>query len=216
MKVIFTYDRKEDIWCLLNRGAGSTNSNSPFPTEAYKKLISQYGEKPNEEDTSKFIDQYLLDKSIDIQEVVERYQKDFDQVSEVFQKRAEKIFGLELKKDITAYLTVNNRCPYDIEGNLFFVSVPANSSTRIAMHELWHFYTWYKFGSVWQGKLGNQKYNDIKEALTVLLNVECKDLLPEGVLDNGYPQHKELREEILRIWNGEKDIEKLWDRVAHN
>ena len=78
------------------------------------------------------------------------------------------------------------------------------------MHELWHFYTWQRFGSDYETRLGKQKYNDIKEALTVLLNIECADLFPEGMTDNGYPQHKELREKIVGIWKDTKDIEKVW------
>ena len=67
------------------------------------------------------------------------------------------------------------------------------------MHELWHFYIWYKFGAEWTEKLGNQKYEDLKEALTVLLNAECNDLFPYGKEDAGYAQHKELREEIKKL-----------------
>jgi hypothetical protein len=82
------------------------------------------------------------------------------------------------------------------------------------MHELWHFYTWQVFGREWENKLGKQKYNEIKEALTVLLNVECKNLLPEGITDNGYPQHKELREKIVVEWEKDKNIEKLWGKLV--
>ncbi len=81
------------------------------------------------------------------------------------------------------------------------------------MHELWHFYTWYRFG-LYEEKIGKQRYNDIKEALTVLLNVECKDLLPEDKQDNGYEQHKELREQILQIWSRDKNIENLWKKIV--
>lgn len=77
------------------------------------------------------------------------------------------------------------------------------------MHELWHFYTWYKFGFEWEEKLGKEKYNNLKESLTVLLNVECVNLLKEKVYDNGYPQHQELRKNILKIWNKNKDIDYL-------
>jgi hypothetical protein len=78
------------------------------------------------------------------------------------------------------------------------------------MHELWHFYTWYGLGSDQEEKLGKEKYNEIKEALTVLLNVVCKDLLPERVIDSGYPQHQELRQQIVEFWNKDRDVHKLW------
>ncbi len=82
------------------------------------------------------------------------------------------------------------------------------------MHELWHFYTWYGLGIDQEEKLGKAKYNDLKEALSVLLNVECKDLMSEGKHDKGYPQHAELREQILHFWENEKDIRKLWDYIT--
>ncbi|HEY4501916.1 MAG TPA: hypothetical protein VJJ20_02520 [Candidatus Paceibacterota bacterium] len=78
------------------------------------------------------------------------------------------------------------------------------------MHELWHFYTWHGLGAEQEEKLGEQRYNDLKEALTVLLNVECKDLMPDNAEDTGYPQHKNLREEMLRYWGKERNIVKLW------
>lgn len=90
------------------------------------------------------------------------------------------------------------------------MSVPGFSARRIAMHELWHFYTWYGLGVDQEERIGKQKYNDLKEALTVLLNVECKDLLSEGTIDAGYPQHKEIRENILQYWRKDRTINNLW------
>ncbi|MEY2640919.1 MAG: hypothetical protein RL150_312 [Candidatus Parcubacteria bacterium] len=82
------------------------------------------------------------------------------------------------------------------------------------MHKLWHFYTWYAFGSTQEERLGKQKYNDLKEALTALLNVECRDLLPEGVADTGYPQHQELRQQILAYWETDKDTRNLLKYIS--
>lgn len=81
------------------------------------------------------------------------------------------------------------------------------------MHELWHFYTWQVFGKD-EERIGKEKYNEIKEALTILLNVECKDLLEEGKEDKGYRQHQELRATILQFWNEKKDIRKLWNALV--
>lgn len=207
MKVTFEYVQEKDIWCLETYGKRSMNSSNQ--TEVYKKLITQYGDSPIKEEMELFIETYYLENKILIRDIVEQYQKRWDAVSSEYQKRAEQIFGVRLPSDVHAYITINNRCPYSVEENMFFVSVPSYP-VKTAMHELWHFYTWYAFGKEQEEVLGKQKYNDIKEALTVLLNVECKDLLPEGVEDKGYLQHVEIREKILAFWDKEKDIKKLW------
>lgn len=213
MKLNFKYDKEKDIWCLINKGPSSINS--PFPTGVYKKFLEQFGDNPNKENISSFINSYLKENNYNVSKFLEKYQKDFSLISEEFYKIAEKIFELSLKdKEITSYLTINNRCPYNIQENWFFTSINKLSPIRSIMHELWHFYTWYKFGDREQ-QIGINKYNDIKESLTVLLNIECKSLLPEGTTDNGYPQHQELRKKIIKLWQEKPDINYIWDKIIN-
>jgi len=208
MQSHFTYNRDKDVWCLLNKGKSSNNSQTA--TKVYEELVAAEGNDPTPEAVSKFIDAHIANKGIDIPGLITKFENDWSAVADEYHKRAERVFGKTLSQDVTAYLTVNTRCPYSIENNFFFVSVLNASARKTIMHELWHFYTWQRFGSDYEARLGKQKYNDIKEALTVLLNIECTDLLPEGVTDTGYPQHKELREKIVTIWKDTKDIEKVW------
>lgn len=209
MKITFTYEKQKDIWCLMNYGKGSINSNTP--TKVYEKLVSLYGENPSEEKVSEFIDIHTKENNIDIEKYITDYQKEWEQIADTFYEKAESIFGVKLESDVIVYLSINNRCPYSIAESNFFVSVPSYSMRKTLMHELWHFYTWYKFG-VSQEILGKQKYNKLKEALTVLLNFEFKDQLGD-IQDTGYPEHQELRARILEIWNEEKDINKLWNKL---
>ncbi len=213
MQLNFTYKKDEDIWCLLNKGKSS--NNSPNPTKAYEQLINFAGKNPDERSTSKFIDTYIADNKIDINKRIKEYQKDFEDISDEFQNIAEKVFGVSLLEDITVYLTINNRCPYSLKENLFFVCLSNNSALQTVMHELWHFYTWYKFGADEQERIGPEKYNDIKEALTVLLNIECNHLLPEGIEDTGYPQHQELRNQILELWKENPHIDFIWNKLTN-
>lgn len=212
MQVNFTYNKDKDIWCLLNKGKSSNNSQNP--TKQYEQLVAKYGENPTVENVADFIDEYIVENNIDIQKRTADFQKDWENVSSEFQKRAEVIFETSLPNSITAYLTINSRCPYSIQDNFFYVSLQPNQATRTVMHELWHFYTWYGLEANQEEKLGKQKYNDLKEALTILLNVECKDLLPEGVVDTGYPQHQEIRERILKYWEKDKNIKNLWNYLV--
>ena len=59
-------------------------------------------------------------------------------------------------------------------------------------------------------KIGNRKTSDLKEALTVLLNLEFKDLW--FVQDMGYDMHKELRDFISKQWKKKKDFNILLDK----
>ena len=212
MQINFTYNKDKDIWCLLNKGKSSNNSQNP--TKQYEQLVHKYGENPTVENTASFVDEYIIENNIDIQKRVVDFQKDWENVSVEFQKRAEAIFGTSLPNNFTAYLTINSRCPYNIHENFFYVSLQSPQARRTAMHELWHFYTWYGLGTDQEEKLGKQKYNDLKEALTVLLNIECKDLLPEGAVDTGYPQHQEIREKILEYWDKDKNMGNLWNYLV--
>ncbi len=212
MQINFEYSAEKDIWCLRNKG--SSSRNNPNPTNIYTLLISQYGENPTEEMTALFIDAYCKENHLDMEEYITTYRTDWETISHEYEQRASTLFKTTLPHEITAYLTINNRNPYDIAANLFYVSVPAQSSRRTIMHELWHFYTWYGLGPDQEKILGSERYNELKEALTALLNVVCADLLPEGVSDVGYPQHKALRAHILDLWTQEQNIHSLWNRLA--
>ncbi len=189
---------------------GKSSNNSPNPTTVYQELVAKVGDNPNEATTSSFVDEYLKTNNLRPETFVVSYQKQFSDISTDFQAIAERIFGVALNRDMTAYLTINTRCPYDLKEGSFFVSMSGKSPIRTMIHELWHFYTWEKFGTGWDISVWEKKFNDIKEALTVLLNIECKHLMPEGVEDKGYPQHKELRDKISELWKQNPDIEYIW------
>ncbi len=212
MNINFIYCKEKDIWCLLNKGKSSNNSSNP--TKQYELLVAECGDNPTQNDTATFIDKYITQNKIDVRKYAENFQTDWEIISNEFQKRAETIFGINLPANITAYLTINSRCPYNIKENLFYVPLSPNQVRKTAMHELWHFYTWYGLGVDQEEKLGKEKYNELKEALTVLLNVECGDLLPEEIIDTGYPQHQELREKILDHWRKDKNIQNLWGHLV--
>lgn len=175
MNVDFLYSKEKDVWCLLNKGKSSNNSSEP--TSVYQELVSEAGENPNEADTAAFIDKYLKENKVDIEKLIQEYQRSFDGISADFKVRAEKVFKVSLNSEIKIYLTTNTRCPYSIEEGWFFVSMSKPNSMLTMMHELWHFYTWERFGSSELEQMGKEKYNDIKEALTVLINTECEHLL---------------------------------------
>lgn len=208
MKLKFIYNEDNDIDCLLSKGPGSNNQPG-LQTKTYAELLKFTSDVADKEKVREFVRKYVHDHGLDLQKIAAKLQENWDKIAIEFQKRAERIFGISLNEDITAYLTITGRFPYNIERNLFFVSVLRDNVNSIAMHELWHFYTWYKFGKDQIAKLGSQKYNDLKEALTVLVNEECTDLM-NGEMDKGYLQHKELREKIVNFWVKDKNMDNLW------
>ncbi len=212
MKITFKYDLNKDVWCLLNYGKESTNSQ--IPTKVYEKLVFQFGENPTNEEVEIFLEKYYKENKIDIGKCIISYQQEWDKISDKYKNKSEKIFGVQLKNEVIVYLTANNRCPYNIPENFFFVSVSNTTMRKIVMHELWHFYTWFKFGVTEEEKIGKQRYNETKESLTVLLNVEFPDLM-NGLIDSGYPQHQEIRNKILDIWKENKNMEDLWEKLAN-
>jgi len=170
--------------------------------------MADSGGNPTNKSVSAFIEKYILENGINLQEYIANYQKDWAGIEKEYQKRAEAIFQTKIPENITAYLTINNRCPYNIEKNYLFVPVPASSVRRTIMHELFHFYTWHAFGEkLMKRGVSKEKLNDIKEALTVIFNIDFSDLM-NGDIDRGYPQHQELRAEIGRLWSQSKDITK--------
>lgn len=212
MNIFFTYDRAKDIWCIANKGKAS--NNSPKPTKIYELLEAKHGSNPTEETIGGFINSYLQENNISTLESINQYEAEWREVADEYHQRAEAIFEIKLPEEITVYLTINNRCPYNIAENLFYASFPSESVRLTIMHELWHFYTWYGLGVDQEEKLGKETYNDLKEALTVLLNEECADLMPEGIRDNGYPQHSELRTEIQKLWTEKRDISWVWNKIS--
>ncbi|HQT83031.1 MAG TPA: hypothetical protein PLW99_02695 [Candidatus Paceibacterota bacterium] len=208
MNVRFTYDENKDIQCLLEYGAGS--QNSPKRTKAYEDLLAYTDGLSDTEKVRAFVRDYISKHSLDLLAIATRLQQDWDGISERFEERVEHIFGAALSGTFTAYVTIAGRYPYNLKEHYFFVSPAASGANRTAMHELLHFYTWEAFGDyVRKGIISAQKYNDLKESLTVLLNLEFSDLL-SGDVDKGYPQHTELRARVAALWSEHKDIRKVF------
>src|SRR3990167_7837017 len=103
MNLIFTYNKERDDWCLLNKGKSSNNSSTP--TAVYQELVSQFGDSPDEASASVFVDRYLESNNLKPESFTKDYQQIFESISAGFQAVAERVFGVSLGKEITAYLT---------------------------------------------------------------------------------------------------------------
>ncbi len=211
MQIQFKYDENKDIDCLLSKGSGSMNQPGS-KTKTYQALLMFTPDIQDREKVREFVRKYISENAIDTEKLCVSMKKDWDQVAIQFEARAEKIFGVSIPDTIMAYLTITGRYPYNIKEKYFYVSTTPVNIRGTVMHELWHFYTWNKFGETELARLGSQKYNDLKEALTVLLNCECADTMPS--IDSGYPQHQDLRKLIADTWLKTKNINDTWNEAC--
>jgi hypothetical protein len=87
------------------------------------------------------------------------------------------------------------------------------SALNTCGHELLHIQFHNLYWNQVENQIGEKKTSDLKEALTVLLNLEFKDLW--FVEDKGYEIHKELRKFITDEWKKEKDFRILLDKCIN-
>jgi hypothetical protein len=70
-------------------------------------------------------------------------------------------------ENVTLYLTTNNVCPYSYEEKYFFANYKyASEQMDVAKHELNHFMFYYYYDSL-RNKLDLEKYELLKESLTL-------------------------------------------------
>ncbi|HQU08279.1 MAG: hypothetical protein B7X04_03690 [Parcubacteria group bacterium 21-54-25] len=212
MKLHIAYDIDKDIDNFI-RGTSAVNSKKP--TKFQIAFSEKYGDNFEPEKIRAFIEERDKETGFDARKEIAAVEERWKIAEPVFIPRAEKIFGISYPAPIiTVYLTHNERCTYNIEQNYFFVKIGSEFSNNTLMHELLHFYTWHAFGKkLLDEGLSKLAYNDIKESLTELLNLEFSDLM-NGKPDTGYPQHQEMRTKVREMWQTKKDIAVVINTLA--
>ena len=140
-------------------------------------------------------------------------QEAWDNINDEFFKRLEKIMKKPIcSKDFTGYITTMGRCPYDYKEPSFMVSLfyPLPHALVTCGHEIMHIQFHDTYWKDIERKIGKKKTSDLKEALTILLNLEFRDLW--FMEDMGYKPHKDLRKFIEDEWRNEKDFDVLIER----
>lgn len=208
MKLRFLYDLQKDV---VNYKIASRSVNNPTPTNMQARYIAEYGEIFDDMKLETFITGYIAEQKIDMANEISHIEDAWRPIEQAFILRMEKMFGIAGRlDDVRVFLTTDTRCAYNIDEGFFFASVSKPFQNRTIMHELFHFWTWWVFREeVEGGRMTMQCYNDVKESLTELLNIEYKDLLREAH-DDGYPQHKEMRAVVRKTWEETQDIKKVF------
>lgn len=108
-------------------------------------------------------------------------------------------------------------CGYDLKNYSFQFSIrtPISYVLLNTAHEIFHIYFHEYYFKEISKEIGEKRTSDLKEALTVLLNLEFSDLwFPFE--DKGYEFHSELRKFIKKTWEKEKNFESLISKCVEH
>lgn len=216
-KVKFVFDKEKDlynIWQTCNKG-------NMFAPDLKKSLNS---ETVSICENKKFEDcREVLEKKFDgmyasklIPIIVKSANDSWKTVNDEFFRRLKKVMKKPIyRQSFTGYLTTMPRCPYNLGDNSFmfgfFSSIPQIMAT--AGHEIMHLQFHNTYWNEVEKEIGNKKTSDLKEALTVLLNIEFRGLWYAP--DKGYEMHKELRDFIAKEWEKKKDFDILMKKCLN-
>jgi len=206
-KVIFKFDKEKDlqnIWETCNFKSDWYN----FKENLYPAYLEICEGKEFEICRDRILEHQkrLYDSEL-IKIFVKTIQEVWDNINDEFFKRLEKIMKKPIcSKDFTGYITTMGRCPYDYEEPSFMVSLFYSLTHALVTcgHEIMHIQFHNTYWKEVEEKIGKEKTSDLKEALTVLLNLEFRDLW--FMEDIGYKPHNDLRKFIEDEWRKEKDF----------
>ncbi|MEK7637584.1 MAG: hypothetical protein AAB402_04350 [Patescibacteria group bacterium] len=117
------------------------------------------------------------------------------------------------RRTFYATFTLLHTCPYDVHRHWFMISAKQNMAKQVKTiaHEIFHLqFIHYYYEYCLKRGLSETQFQDLKEALTVLLN-EPRFRKFHIALDVGYPAHVKLRKAIQRLWKKKKSFATFLD-----
>ncbi len=218
-KVIFKFDKEKDVYNLWETCNEESNYGYDFREKIPKDILEMCVGKTFEEcknELKKRLKKTHKNPKIKLKK--KELNQNWRKIEKKYFKTLEKITNKKFPfKKVYGYLTVAPRCPYRPHWRppAFYTPIFANLSKSILTsgHEIMHIHLhniewWNRV----EKQLGDKKTHDLKEALTVLLNIEFKDLFEE--VDKGYPNHVKLRRFIEKEWEKEKDFDILTEKCV--
>lgn len=214
MKLHFKYDLSMEH-VNLQCGLGSLNHSGELPKLA-QEMIDSGIDLDDKNAVLRFFDNLMKSKNVDVTKKLHTLADEWSRISEEAERRFKKLFITDLDLgEIDVYLTASMRCGYNIEKHFFFVSVDRVRPNKTIIHELFHFYTHKLYEKLFEDNgLSRQQFNDYKEALTVLINSEFRDLLG-GNPEKGYDRQRDLRIWIENSWPNHKNVGSLTDEYIN-
>lgn len=206
-KVIFRFNKEKDLrnqWHKSNWKSDWADFQIP---EEIKEICKGKEFEDCKEDLIMYLSKLHNSKIIEIN--LRFVEESWRNIEEEFFVRIGKLMKKNFDEKIFAYLTTSGICPYNPSEPSFmfslFYSLPKVLQT--CGHEIMHLYFHKFYWDSVEEKIGKKKTADLKEALTILLNLEFRDLW--FVEDRGYNSHEDLRKFISQEWKREKDFGKL-------
>lgn len=209
---VYIAKRKDDMW-----GMDKKKQIDFIPLPLLKQII-----KKDKKEAEILIFNYLINhpkkkvRKVVIDNQIQVLEKSWEKIENVYFKTLEKVTQKPIyTKNFTCYITSGFMCPYNPEEDWFMASMwhgQPFSLTTIA-HELMHLqFIHYYWDYLENEGLSREKIEDLKEALTFLLNEpEFNNFLL--VNDKGYPNHQKLRGKLQKEWEKEKDFKKFLDKA---
>ena len=212
-KVIFKFNKEKDLYNIWETCNSSSNWYD-FKKTIHSIFLDICEGKKFEEckgELKRYRDKMHDSGLIEI--FVKSVQEAWNKINDEFFKRLERIMKKSIcSKNFTGYVTTIIRCPYDYKKKSFMISffrdLPHVLSTT--GHEIMHIQFHNTYWPEIEKQIGKEKTADLKETLTILLNLEFKDLW--FVEDTGYEPHKQLRKFIEEQWEKEKDFDVLLEK----
>lgn len=204
-----------DNWYVgCNRvGLHGTDFQKLAPEDVYKKING----KSKEEAIAiliPFLEQKYIDES---QFITDRKALVIDRLEHKFSVACNKVAELSGKplyrNDFTFVLTTFPRGSYNYELGYIWLPIQwieKSDIVKLFMHELLHF----QFIHYWRlvegsdvNKLSDEKFEYLKESLTVILDENVRPLIFSP--DKGYEKHRLMRNELHEYWKKYNDFSEL-------
>lgn len=188
MRLNFSYDIDKEF---INLQAGNRSLNRRTKSDFCDKLVALGTDISSQESVTNGCRDIITESGIDPDEQVRIIAEKWHSIEREASTRFDKLFETNDESfSMKAYLSLNERCSYNAVEGYFFLYVFSKDPITVCLHEILHLHT-HKLIKL---DVDPQTYNDYKESLTVLVNIEFDDLIEHE--DRGYPQHQELRKFI--------------------
>lgn len=224
-KIKFDYNINKDAWSwvLIAKdkdlwGLNWKNEVAHIPEELLSKIL-----KSKFSQAVRITEEYIKNhpkrkyKGLIIKEEINSLQKLWGTVENKYFKVLEDIMQKPIfSASFGCFWTTGLMCPYNQKENWFMVSFwhSAPSSITTICHEIMHLQFLHHYQNYLKNKgLKNNQIEDLKEALTFLLNEpEFEEIILAN--DFGYPEHIKLRKKLRNIWLKDKNFKNLIDQAV--